>query len=158
MIEVKVEKVIFDHTSQMGIVLLGDLKGEKILPIWMGIFEAQAIEMKLKNIKYPRPLTHDLLNNLTRDLKGKIEFILVNDLRENTYFAQIQIDQNNKKLVVDSRPSDAIALAIRAGASIYLSEKVYEKTHDRKKYDEYIKSEVYKKYLESLNEDDLKKA
>jgi len=164
MITVRIESVNFDPKSQMGIVILEvitlrDLEKKKIIPIWVGIFEAQAILFKLKNMYFPRPLTHDLMKNLLKELKGKVDFVLISDVSENTFYAEIHLNVDNEKITLDSRPSDAFALALRVDAPIFVSEKVYqEHSWEREKFAEFQKSSAYQKYLETSSDEEIGKA
>jgi bifunctional DNase/RNase len=124
MIEVKVDSIRASLMSEHRVVILKDLNDERFLPIWIGRYEAEAIAIRLQNIDVPRPLTHDLLNNTIGELGGEIAHILVNDLRNDTFYAKITVSLNGRTVEIDSRPSDAIALAVRAGATIYVEEDV----------------------------------
>jgi bifunctional DNase/RNase len=124
MIEVKVDSIRASLMSEHRVVILKDLNDERFLPIWIGRYEAEAIAIRLQNIDGPRPLTHDLLNNTIGELGGEIAHILVNDLRNDTFYAKITVSLNGRTVEIDSRPSDAIALAVRAGATIYVEEDV----------------------------------
>jgi bifunctional DNase/RNase len=124
MIEVKVDSIRASLMSEHRVVILKDLEDERFLPIWIGRYEAEAIAIRLQNIDVPRPLTHDLLNNTIGELGGEIAYILVNDLRNDTFYAKITVSMNGRTVEIDSRPSDAIALAVRAGATIYVEEDV----------------------------------
>lgn len=159
MISVRVENVDFDVNSQMGIVILEDLEKKRILPVWVGVFEAQAIIFKLKNMHFPRPLTYDLMKNLIKELKGKIDFVLISDVSGNTFYAEIHLSMNNEKIALDSRPSDALALALRVEAPIFVSEKVYdEHSWEREKFAEHQKTSAYQQYLETSSEEEIGKA
>ena len=156
MIPVKVETVTFDESSQMGIVLLDVDK--RTLPIWIGLFEAQAILLKLQGTSFPRPLTHDLLKNCIETLGGKMEYILINDIIKGTFYAQIHILLDSKKIAIDSRPSDAIALAVRVNMPVYVDEHVFESTNvDRDDFLKQQKEKLYRAYLESLGDDEIGK-
>ena len=126
LIEVKLEGLTLDPMTNMPIVLLKNLEGDKALPIWVGIYEANAIASILENIQTPRPLTHELIHNILNGMQANVERIVVNDLRENTFYALIFLVQNGKLVKIDSRPSDAIAVALRNKAPIFVSEKVFE--------------------------------
>lgn len=163
MTEMKVDSVEFEKDSDMGIVLLEDMDRRKVLPIWMGMFEAQAILFRMKKMSFTRPMTHDLLKNTVESLQARVEYILISDILENTYYAQIHTLQKTsaeqeKKVVIDARPSDAIALALRADAPIYLSDKVMEHTWDKDKFAEHQKSQFYKNSLEDMPDDELPQA
>ncbi len=114
----------FDPRNMSPLVLLKDQEELNFLPIWIGIFEAAAIAMEMQNAKPPRPMTHDLLLESVNKLGGKLEKIVVTDVKDGTFYAALEIDKNGKTLKLDSRPSDAIALAVRAHVPIYVSEVV----------------------------------
>jgi hypothetical protein len=124
MIEMKVAGIALDTVSNMPIVILKDKEGKKSLPIWIGIFEAQAILLALENIQPPRPLTHDLLRTTIEDLGAKVAKVVINALRDNTYFAKISLHIDSREIEIDSRPSDAIALALRADSPIFVNDPV----------------------------------
>ena len=126
MVEMKVEGLTLDPLTNMPIIILKDLSGGKALPIWVGYFEANAIALEIEKINTPRPMTHDLLRNMISSLKAEVKHILVNDLKDNTFFATISIIQNGSDMTIDSRPSDAIALALRTESPIFVEEKVIE--------------------------------
>ncbi len=153
LVEMKVRFLTFDSTSNGFVVLLMDLPSKIGLPIWIGPFEANAIAMKLKKIDSHRPMTHDLINSVLGVLNSKVVKIVVNDLKENTYYALIYLHRKGKEIVIDSRPSDAIAIALAVDASIYVSDDVIEKarTIDMEK-----EGDQLKEWLENLNPDDFK--
>ncbi|MEW5767002.1 MAG: bifunctional nuclease family protein [bacterium] len=124
MIEMNVAGIALDAKSSMPIIILRDVKGNRVIPIWVGLFEAQAILFALEGIKPPRPLTHDLLKSVVENLGSRVAKVVINALRDNTYFAQITFALNGKSVEVDSRPSDAIALALRVSAPIYIHDHV----------------------------------
>jgi len=153
----KIKGLVVDPISKMPIVVLEDPISEQILPIWIGIFEANAIALSLEGIPTPRPMTHDLMKNFLDELNIKVEKIVVNDVRDNTFYAIIYLAQNDIHYQVDSRPSDAIALALRVQAPIYVSDEVLRKAHGLK-FDENLEnSEKLKQWLESLSPEDLGK-
>lgn len=126
MVEMKVEGLTLDPLTNMPIIILKDLEGNRALPIWVGFFEANAIALEIEKIATPRPMTHDLMRNVIADMKGKINHILVSELKDNTFYAVISMMSGGNTLKIDSRPSDAIALALRAKAPIYVNETVIE--------------------------------
>jgi bifunctional DNase/RNase len=126
MVEMKVEGLTLDPLTNMPIIILKDLAGDKALPIWVGYFEANAIALEIEKINTPRPMTHDLLNNIISSLQAKVKHILVTDLKDNTFFAEISVIRNGSDMTIDSRPSDAIALALRSKSPIFVEEKVIE--------------------------------
>ncbi len=126
MVEMKVEGLTLDPLTNMPIIILKDLAGDKALPIWVGYFEANAIALEIEKINTPRPMTHDLLNNIISSLQAKVKHILVTDLKDNTFFAEISVVRNGSDMTIDCRPSDAIALALRSKSPIFVEEKVIE--------------------------------
>jgi bifunctional DNase/RNase len=127
MIEVIIDSIRVSLMSQHRVVVLKDMNSERYLPIWIGPCEAEAITVKLQEVPAPRPLTHDLLRNVIRELGGKVVHILINDLRQEVYYARIVIDVAGEQLEIDSRPSDAIALAVRVSVPIFVAETVMDK-------------------------------
>ena len=117
-----------DPVSNMPVVILRDAENGLFLPIWVGIFEANAIALEMEKVATPRPMTHDLLKNLLTELGTRVDRVVINELRENTFFARIHLTRGDSTLSVDSRPSDAIALALRSNAEIFVEELVLEKS------------------------------
>jgi bifunctional DNase/RNase len=152
-VEMKVKFLTFDSTSNGFVVLLMDLSNKTGLPIWIGPFEANAIAMKLKKIGSHRPMTHDLIHNILKGLESQVIKIVVNDLKENTYYALIHLNRRGEEIVIDSRPSDAIAIALAVDAPILVSKHVIDKarTIDLEKDEDQLKE-----WLEKLNPDDFK--
>jgi len=124
MIEVTVDSIRVSLMSEHRLIMLKEIDGERQLPIWIGPWMAEAIAIRLQNRSYPRPLTHDLLSNIITEMGGEVSHIVVNDMRNDTYYARINVNVNGQQLEFDSRPSDAIALAIRSGATIYVEDEV----------------------------------
>ena len=124
MVEVKVESIQVSLMSEHRVILLKEIDADRLLPIFIGPYEAEAIAIRLREIELPRPLTHDLLNNVIAEMGGEVSHIIVNDLRNDTFYARISVDLNGRQLEIDSRPSDAIALAVRANVPIFVEEKV----------------------------------
>jgi uncharacterized protein len=127
MIEVIIDSIRVSLMSQHRVVVLKDTNSERYLPIWIGPCEAEAITVKLQEVPAPRPLTHDLLRSVIGELGGKVVHILINDLRQEVYYARIVIDLAGEQIEVDSRPSDAIALAVRVSAPIFVADSVMDK-------------------------------
>ena len=152
-VEMKVKFLTFDSTSNGFVVLLMDLANKTGLPIWIGPFEANAIAMKLKRIGSQRPMTHDLIHSILNNLESKVIKIVVNDLKENTYYALIYLNRKGDEIVIDSRPSDAIAIALAVDAPIFVSDQVIEKA---KTIDMEKEGDQLKEWLENLNPDDFK--
>jgi len=128
LIEMKVSGLTIDPITNTPIVILKDLQERKAIPIWIGLFEASAIATEMEKINFSRPMTHDLMNDILRILKAEITSVEICDLRNNTFFASIHLIRDGERFVVDARPSDAIALALRANAQIFVDDKVLEKS------------------------------
>lgn len=126
--EMKVSGIALDPFTNSPIVILKDLSGEKILPIWIGFMEASSIAMELEKTPRVRPLTHDLMKNLLENLKFSVSRVEVTDLRHDTFYAEIHIKRDSEEYILDSRPSDAIAIALRTGSSIWVKDEVFEKS------------------------------
>jgi bifunctional DNase/RNase len=156
-IEMTIKGVMVDPITNMPIIILRDKDGQRVLPIWVGVFEANAIALQIENVTTPRPMTHDLLKNVISDLRGRIEKIVVSDLKENTFYALIYLRVGSELTAVDARPSDAIALALRARAPIYVEEKVIDHAKTADLVPEKGDSERLQKWLESLDPDDMGK-
>jgi len=119
-IEMAIKGLMVDPITNMPIILLREVEGQRVLPIWVGVFEANAIALQVENVQTPRPMTHDLLKAVIDQLGGRVERIVVCELKENTFYATLQILSAQGLLEVDARPSDAIALALRSGARIFV--------------------------------------
>lgn len=175
-IEVRVNGLILEHKSQQNIVILREVEGERILPIWIGPGEAQAIRRILSEESFPRPLTHDLLHLIVEGLKAKIARVVIADLRENTFFASVFVQRDGELLSIDARPSDSIAVALRAKAPIFVNEKLLQPPPQAEETDEEEsagegeareapakalteeeKAEQLRRYLEKLNPEDFGK-
>jgi bifunctional DNase/RNase len=154
-VEMKVKGLSMDPKSKAFIVLLSDLENRHALPIWIGPFEANAIALKLSNTHLQRPQTHDLIRNILEAFDSEILKIEVMDLRDNTYYALIHIIADGRELTIDSRPSDAIAVALAVGAPIYVREKVLYKAKTVE-LDKDMDEDQLKEFLESLNPEDFK--
>ncbi|CCQ91899.1 conserved hypothetical protein, contains DUF151 [Nitrospina gracilis 3/211] len=126
MVEMKVDGLTLDPLTNMPIIILKDLEGNRALPIWVGFFEANAIALEIEKISTPRPMTHDLMKNLIGNMKAEINHILVSELKDNTFYAVISMVHGGSTLNIDSRPSDAIALALRTKSPIFVNEEVIE--------------------------------
>lgn len=158
-IEVTIDSVRVSLTSPHRVVILKDVNRERYLPIWIGSFEADAITIELQGIAMPRPLTHDLLKNVIHKIGGEVSHVLVNDLREDTFYAQIAVDVNGKHLEIDSRPSDALALAVRVGVPIFVAESVMDRASITPKAEEKAgiskeeekKLSVFRDFIETLD-------
>jgi len=156
-IEMIIKGLMLDPTTKMPIVILRDSKGDNVLPIWVGSPEANAIALQIENVATPRPMTHDLLRNVIQDLKGKVQKIVVCDLKENTFYAMIYLLVNGEVVAIDSRPSDAIALAVRVKAPIFVEESVISEAKKSDLGPEKVDSEHLQEWLESLDPEELGK-
>jgi uncharacterized protein len=156
-IEMTIKGLMVDPVTNMPIIILRDEAGERVLPIWVGIFEANAIALQIENVSTPRPMTHDLLRNVIQDLDGVVQKVVVSELKENTFFAVIHLVVRGEAVLIDARPSDAIALALRTKAPIYVEEDVIDNAKALDGTPERTDSERLQKWLESLDSDDLGK-
>src|SRR2546430_15461813 len=153
-IEMSIKGLMVDPISNMPIVILRDKEGSKTLPIWVGMFEANAIALQIENISTPRPMTHDLLRNVIHDLNASVEKIVVCDLQENTFYALIYLALNGGTVAIDARPSDAIALALRTRAPIFVEDTVIDNAKTVDFTTEKADSERLRKWLHSPDPDD----
>jgi bifunctional DNase/RNase len=151
-----IKGLMLDPVSNSPIVVLKDEQDKFFLPIWVGIFEANAIALQLENISTPRPMTHDLLRNMIGELDAQVTRVVINDLRDSTFFAQIRIITGGKTLEVDARPSDAIALALRTEAPIFVAQSVLDQAQTISP-DGDDPDEKLKKWFEQLGPEDLGK-
>jgi len=159
MIEVKIDSIRVSLVSPQRLVILKDVDQDRYLPIWIGPFEAEAITIKLQDVDVKRPLTHDLLNKFIAELGATISHVLVNDLRDDTYFAHIVVGVDGNTLEIDSRPSDAMALAVRAGVPIFVAEEVMKKASITPEEDQSGQESedlsVFRDFVNTLDLDDL---
>lgn len=155
-VEVRIRGLMMDQSTNMPIVILKDVASETVMPIWVGIFEANAIAVEIEKATAPRPMTHDLTRNLIRYMNGSLERIVINELRDDTFFATLWIRQEQELLSVDARPSDAIALALRADCPIYVSEQVMQSAKlSATGASDGSTAEQLRGWLEGLNDEDL---
>lgn len=155
MIEMVVHGVTLDPVSQMPIVVLKAKENDEVvLPIWIGAFEANGIAMKLQEVEPPRPMTYELLKNVILEMGGRVERVVINDLRDSTYYAEIHITQGNNTLLIDSRPSDAINIALRFGAPIFVVEEVLERSRVPEPEEDEEKQRL-KEWLENIRPEDF---
>jgi len=157
LIEMTIKGLMVDPITNTPIVILKDKDGERVLPIWVGVFEANAIALQIENVATPRPMTHDLLRNIITDLDGQVDRIVVSDLKDNTFFAMIHLTVKGEGIAVDARPSDAIALALRTRAPILVEESVIDNAKTVDFGSERIDSDKVQKWLEGLDPTELPK-
>jgi hypothetical protein len=156
-IEMAIKGLMVDPITNMPIILLREVEGQRVLPIWVGVFEANAIALQVENVQTPRPMTHDLLKAVIDQLGGRVERIVVCELKENTFYATLHILSAKGLLEVDARPSDAIALALRSGARIFVDEAVIQNARSVEMSRETVDVGRLQKWLENLPDDDLGK-
>jgi hypothetical protein len=156
-LEMKIKGLMIDPITNMPIIILRDPSSSAVLPIWVGIFEANAIALQIEKIVTPRPMTHDLLKSMISGMSATVEKIVITDLKENTFYALIFLNHEGKSFPIDSRPSDAIALALRTGSPIFVNSEVIEKAKNTDLTKDAGESERIRKWLESLDPDEMGK-
>lgn len=155
-IEVRIRGLMMDPASNMPIIVLKDIASETVMPIWVGIFEANAIAIEIEKMSAPRPMTHDLTRNLIRHLNAQLERVVITEIRDETFFAVLWLRQGEDALAIDARPSDAIALALRADCPIYVDERVMQTAKlNTSGPPEGPTAEQLRGWLEGLNDEDL---
>jgi uncharacterized protein len=153
-VEVKIRGLMMDPVTNMPIVILKDVGGSSVLPIWVGIYEANAIALEIEKVSTPRPMTHDLLKNVLSGLETRVNRVVVNDLKEDTFYARIWLEKNGETLSIDSRPSDALALALRVDCPIFVEEEVLKNSKATPSGADKASSEELRKWLENLGDED----
>ena len=156
-IEMTIKGLMVDPITNTPIVILRDKDGQKVLPIWVGVFEANAIALQIENIQTPRPMTHDLLRNVIQDLNASVQKIVVSDLQDNTFYALIYVSVGGETHAIDARPSDAIALALRTRAPIFVEETVIDNAKSVDFANEKQDADRLQQWLESLDPDEMGK-
>lgn len=156
-IRMEIKGLVLDPNTKAPIVILRDDRGEILLPIWIGVFEANAIALRLENVETPRPMTHDLLQSALETLGGKVEKVVISDLRDNTFYARIHVGRSGDTLEIDARPSDAIALALRSAAPIFVLQPVLEQAQAVNLVQEATDEEKLRKWLEEMDPEELGK-
>jgi bifunctional DNase/RNase len=154
-VEMKIRGLTMDPVTQMPIVVLKDVNGNTVLPIWVGIFEANAIALEIEKVSTPRPMTHDLIKTVLMGLEAGVRKVVVSDLRDDTFYAVIWLEKNGELISVDSRPSDALALALRLDCPIYVDDAVLKNSKMTSTVNEKVQSEELRKWLENLGDEDL---
>ncbi len=152
-----IKGLMVDPITNMPIVVLREVAGERVLPIWVGVFEANAIALKVESVETPRPMTHDLLRSVIEEMGGRVERVVVCELRENTFYATLEVRSAQGLLRLDSRPSDAIALALRSGARIFVADEVIRSARTLDTSRESMDVGRLQKWLEGLSDEDLGK-
>lgn len=156
LIEMKVKNLAFDLSKSGAMVFLEEMNGKRVLPIWIGIFEANAIALELRKISTARPMTHDLILNIIKGLEAEATKVVVTELKDNTFYAIIHINLREGEVEIDSRPSDAIAVALRVGTPIYVAEEVINQAGRSEETKESNKTEGFMEWLEKLDPDDFR--
>jgi bifunctional DNase/RNase len=154
-VEMKIRGLMMDPVTNMPIVVLKDVAGDAVLPIWVGVYEANAIALEIEKVTTPRPMTHDLIKNLLLGLETQVHKIVVNELRDDTFFAVIWMEREGKVISMDSRPSDALAIALRLDCPIYVEEEVLKTSKMANSTADRVSAEELRKWLEGLNDEDL---
>jgi uncharacterized protein len=154
-VEMKIRGLMMDPMTNMPIVVLRDLAGDAVLPIWVGIYEANAIALEIEKVTTPRPMTHDLIKVLLMGLDTSIKKVVVSELKDDTFYALIWLERNGELISVDSRPSDALALALRHDCPIYVDDRVLQTSKNSTTVSEKVNNEELRKWLENLNDEDM---
>lgn len=154
-VEMKIRGLTMDPVTNMPIVVLKDINGNTVLPIWVGIFEANAIALEIEKVTTPRPMTHDLLKTVLMGLGAGIRKVVVSELKDDTFYALIWVEREGEMISIDSRPSDALALALRLDCPIYVDDAVLKSSKMTNAINEKVQSDELRKWLENLNDEDL---
>ncbi len=154
-IEMRIRGLMLDPTTNMPIIVLKDVNSDAVLPIWVGVFEANAIALEIEKVSPPRPMTHDLLKNAITGLGATVERIVVTALRNDTFYAAVWATRDGQPIMIDARPSDAIALAMRTDAPIFVEENVLQSSRAASGTGGRITGEDLRRWLEGLSDDDL---
>jgi uncharacterized protein len=156
-IEMKIRGLMLDPVTNMPIVVLKEADGASILPIWVGSYEANAIAIEIEKVQTPRPMTHDLIKNILVGMRATLERVVVSELKDDTFYALVWLIVDGHQVSIDSRPSDALALALRMDSPIYVEESVLKTSKVAMLTSDKFKDENLRRWLENLNEDDLGK-
>ena len=154
-VEMKIRGLLMDPVTNTPIVILRDSGNETVLPIWVGVYEANAIALEIEKVSTPRPMTHDLIKNVLVGLNTHVHKVVVSELRDDTFYAVIWMERDGHVISIDSRPSDALALALRLDCPIYVEDEVLKSSKLASSINERVSSDELRKWLESLNDEDL---
>jgi uncharacterized protein len=154
-VEMKIRGLMMDPVTNMPIVVLKDVHGNSVLPIWVGVYEANAIALEIEKVQTPRPMTHDLLRNVFLDLEVRVDKIVVNDLKDDTFYAVIWIERDGQLMMIDSRPSDALALALRMDCPIFVEEQVLKNSKVSTALAQSANNEQLRNDLEGFSDEDF---
>jgi bifunctional DNase/RNase len=154
-VEMKIRGLMMDPVTNTPIVILKDVTSETVLPIWVGVYEANAIALEIEKVSTPRPMTHDLIKNVLAGLEAAVHRVVVTELREDTFYAVIWLEREGRVISVDSRPSDALALALRVDCPIFVDDEVLKSSKRDANVNDRVTSDELRKWLEGLNDEDL---
>jgi bifunctional DNase/RNase len=154
-VEMRIRGLLMDPMTNTPIVVLKDANSDTVLPIWVGMYEASAIQLEIEKVSTPRPMTHDLIKNVLAGLDARVHKVVVTELKEDTFYAVIWMERDGRIISVDSRPSDALALALRVDCPIYVEEEVLKTSKKANSAADPATSEDLRKWLEGLNDEDL---
>ena len=154
-VEMKIRGLMMDPVTNMPIVILKDIGSDTVLPIWVGVYEANAIALEIEKVQTPRPMTHDLIKNVLVGLESQVRKVVVTELRDDTFFAVIWVERDGRIISIDSRPSDALALALRVDCPIFVEDDVLKSSKLAANNSERLTPEDLRKMLEDLNDEDL---
>lgn len=155
LIEMAVKGLMVDPLTNLPIIILRDEANERVLPIWVGPVEANAIALQMENVATPRPMTHDLLRQLLEGMGGRLNRVIIHELRESTFYAFLEVIRDNERVLIDARPSDALALSLRAKVPIFVNESVFSNIQTMDVGPQQVDQERLQRWLESLDPDDL---
>ena len=154
-VEMKIRGLMMDPVTNMPIVILKDAEGKSVLPIWVGVYEANAIALEIEKVATPRPMTHDLIRNILRGMTSGVRKVVVSELKDDTFFALIWIEHKGEMISIDARPSDALAVALRLDCPIYVDDDVLKSSKVSNAVSDKANSEELRRWLENLNDEDL---
>ncbi len=156
-VEMTIRGLLMDPVTQMPIIILKDVAGDTVLPIWVGVYEANAIAYEMEKYSPPRPMTHDLIKNVLTGLEAQVHKVVVTELREDTFYAVIWLERGGEVISIDSRPSDALALALRVDCPIFVDDLVLKNSKLAANLSDRVSGDELRKWLEGLNDEDLGK-
>jgi uncharacterized protein len=156
-VEMTIRGLLMDPVTNMPIVVLKDVAGDSVLPIWVGVYEANAIALEMEKVSTPRPMTHDLIKNVLTGLETQVHKVVVTELREDTFYAVIWLERGGEVISIDSRPSDALALALRMDCPIFVDDLVLKTSKQASNASDRLSADELRKWLEGLNDEDLGK-
>ena len=154
-VEMRIRGLMMDPVTNMPIVILRDVKGDAVLPIWVGVYEANAIALEIEKVATPRPMTHDLIRTVLMGLEAGVRKVVVSELKDDTFYAVIWLERDGELISIDSRPSDALALALRVDCPIFVEDTVLNSSKAAGTVSDRINNDELRKWLEGLNDEDL---